>query len=93
MASSTRYDVFYDIPEKPDQLHHLSFPSQRFGKASPVLKSFQLVWFNRFKWLHYDIPRNAAFCYACCSALKAKLITPLGVMEATFVHNGYALTG
>ena len=31
--------------------------------------------------------------YACCSALKAKLITPLGVMEAAFVRNGYTLTG
>ena len=86
MASSTRSDAFNDIPEKPYQPHHLSFSSRRFGKASPVLRSFQLVWFNRFKWLHYDVPCNAAFCYVCCSALKAKLITPLGVMEA-------ALTG
>ena len=56
----------YDLPSEPYQPHHLSFPSHKFGKSSPVYHSFQVSWFNRFSWIHYDVPREAAFCFICC---------------------------
>ena len=67
-------DDVYDVPGEPYQPCHLSFPARRFGKASPVHRSFQLVWFKHFKWIHYDVPRDAAFCHVCCKAIKEKVI-------------------
>ena len=37
------------VAKKPYQPCHLSFPAHQFGKAIAVHKSFQLVWYNRFK--------------------------------------------
>ena len=82
-------DNVYNVPEKPYQLHHLSFPARRFGKASPVHRSFQLVWFNRFKWIHYNVPRDAVFCHICCKTIKEKLVNISGLTEASFLCNGY----
>ena len=90
MASrSFLVDDVYHVPEKPYQPQHLSFPARQFGKASPVHRSFQLVWFNRFKWLHYDVPRDAVFCHICCKAIKEKVVKLSGLTEASFVRNGY----
>ena len=72
-------DDVYDVPGEPYQPCHLSFPARRFGKASSVHRSFQLVWFKRFKWIHYDVPRDAAFCHVCCKAIKEKVIKVSGL--------------
>ena len=55
-------DDIYDLPDKLYQPHHLSFPTRKFGKASPVCRSFQSGRFNRFTCIHYDVPRDATFC-------------------------------
>ena len=82
-------DDVYDAPGEPYQPCHLSFPAHRFEKASPVHRSFQLVQFNRFKWIHYDVPCDAAFYHVCCKAIKEKVIKVSGLMEASFLWDGY----
>jgi len=56
-------DNVYDVLEKPYQPCYLSFPAHRFGKDNLVHRSFQLVWFNHFQWIHYvyDVPHDALY--------------------------------
>ena len=82
-------DDVYAVPDNPYQPRHLSFPAHRFGKASPVHRSFQLAWFNRFQWIHCDVPRDAAFCHVCCKAIKEKFVKVSGLTEASFLRDGY----
>ena len=63
---SLKVDDILDLPNEPYQPRHLSFPLRKFGKASPVSRAFQVSWFNRFTWIHYDVPRDSAFCFICC---------------------------
>ena len=54
---SFKVEDTYNLPaDKPYQPHHLSFPSRKFGKSSPVYHTFQVSWFNRFTWVYYDVP-------------------------------------
>ena len=82
-------DDICDIPDKPYQPHHLLLPLRKFGKSSPVYRAFQVSWFNRFSWIHYDVPRDAVFCFVCCKATKEKKLKVNGLTEATFLRSGY----
>ena len=51
-------------------------------------RSFNPDWFKCFGWLHYDISRDAAFCFVCIKALsKAQIST--GNVESAFVKTGF----
>ena len=47
------------VKAMPCQPHHLSFPLRSFGKNAPVNRSFQVSWFNRFPWIHYELDQDA----------------------------------
>ena len=48
-----------------------------------------MSWFNRFTWIHYDIPRDSDFCFICCKATKEKKLKLNGLTEGTFLSSGY----
>ena len=54
-----------EIGEKPNQPKNYKFPSREFGKKVVVKRSFQENWFSHFPWLHYDVHKDAAFCFIC----------------------------
>lgn len=88
MASFTCEDV-YGIQNKAFQPTHISFPSREFGRNSPVRRTFQAGWFNRFKWLHYDLGQDAAYCFICCKAVKGRKVRLSFKTEKSFLVNGF----
>ena len=54
-GQSKFWSIFTFIP--------LNVPRRQFGVSAPVNRSFQAAWFNRFKWLHYDVGQDAAYCF------------------------------
>ena len=77
------------MPDKPCQPHHLSFPFRSFGKNAPVNRSFQVSWFNRFPWIHYELDQDAVYCFVCCKAVKEGKIRLTGMTEASFLMKGF----
>ena len=59
-----------DLPLEPFQPRNIMFPYRSFGKTTLVKRSFQVTWFNRFSWLHYDSAVDSARCFTCCKAVK-----------------------
>ena len=55
---------FNEIPEK-NQPKYVDFPKTLFRKSS---RSFSSKWYKEFLWLHYNLDKDAAFCYTCMSA-------------------------
>ena len=88
MATFQQADV-YAVPDKPFQPTQIQFPRREFGKSAPVRRSFQATWFNRFKWLHYDVGRDAAYCFICCKAVKEGKIRLASYVEESFLVKGF----
>jgi len=53
------------LGEKPNQPRLLKFPQRKFCQKTPVKRSFQPQWFDRWPWIHYDESSDAAFCFLC----------------------------
>ena len=88
MASFTRDNV-HDVPDLAFQPTNISFPRRVFGVTKPVKRSFQASWFNRFKWLHYDVSQDAAFCFICCKAVKERKVRLSIYIEESFLVKGF----
>lgn len=52
-----------DVPAEPHQPLTFAFPKRSFGKKNAVLRSFQLDWFSKWPFLHYNEAKDAAFCH------------------------------
>ena len=78
-----------DVQEKPFQPTHLVFPRRVFGQTSHTYRSFKSTWFNSHKWLHYDVGKDAAFCFVCCKAVKAGKAKVSGSAEKSFLSTGF----
>ena len=55
-----------------------TFPSRSFGKdksGKEIKRSFQLSWYEKYKWIHYDSLHDAAFCFTCMKAVNENLVT------------------
>lgn len=88
MANFTKEDV-HAVPNQPYQPTHIQFPRREFGKSAPVKRSFQACWFNRFKWLHYDVGQDAAYCFVCCKAVKEGKMRLSSHTEESFLVKGF----
>ena len=88
MATFKREDV-RDVPDRAFQPTHISFPRREFGKSAPVRRSFQATWFNRFRWLHYDVGQDAAYCFVCCKAVKEGKVRLSSYTEESFLVKGF----
>ena len=73
-----------DVSTKPYQPRHISFPPRRFGKQSPVQRSFQSFRFGKWQWLHYDIAQDAVRYFTCCKAVKDGRAKITGQAEGSF---------
>ena len=74
------------IPDQPFHPRDLNFPFNLFGQSKPVVRSFQVSLCQQFKWLHYDAPMDAAFCFTCCKALKLKSTTDMSFLVRRFKY-------
>lgn len=72
---------------EPYQPQNISFPKTQYN-VKGFKRSFQSAWFERFPWLHYDIEKDAAFCFICIKALNAKAICS-SKLEKAFVTEGF----
>ena len=88
MASFSRDDV-HDVPNETFQPTHIALPRREFGISAPVRRSFQATWFNRFKWLHYDVGQDSAFCFVCCKAVKERKVRLSSYTEQSFLVKGW----
>ena len=56
---------------EPNQPKHYQYPKSKYKETNPSPLAFQLNWYRRHSWLHYNIERDAAFCFYCCKYLEA----------------------
>ena len=57
----------------PNQLHQpltFPFPKREFGKKVVSRRSFQILWFSKWSWLHYV--EDVVLCYTCAHAYSEK---------------------
>jgi len=47
--------------DKPHQPRRLGYPTRTFGKKNPEKWTFRAVWFEEWRWLHYDEASDIAF--------------------------------
>ena len=77
------------LGETPNQPRLLKFPQREFGQKTPVKRSFQPQWFNRWPWIHYDESSDAAFCFLCVKAYSQKKLDNCSSLETTYISAGY----
>lgn len=77
------------MPDEAFQPTHIAFPRRQFGVSAPVNRSFQAAWFNRFKWLHYDVGQDSAYCFVCCKAVKERKVKLSSYAEESFLVKGF----
>ena len=78
------------LGEQPNQPKSFLFPKRSFGKTKITNRAFQLKWFERWRWLHYDNVGDRASCYLCVTALKTGKMKPGGNIDEAFVVRGYS---
>ena len=83
---SFSHEEIKDLPDKPFQPQHYSFPSRSFGYTQPENRFFQASWFHRFSWIHYDATDDSAFCFLCCKAVNMGLTR---LSEPSFLVKGF----
>lgn len=74
-----------DIKESPFQSTNFKFPVSSFGSQK---RSFQESWYKKWKWLHYDVSLNAAFCFCCIKAYKGGMLSSHN-REMAFLSTGF----
>ena len=67
--------------QHPNQPMTFNFPRCQFGKSS---RPFQSQWFLKWKWLHYDEAKDAAFCFICMTAVKRGKMLALMQIQLLF---------
>lgn len=74
-----------------DKLHPpktFKFPHRKFGSQGAT-RTFRAEWCEKFDWLHYDAPADAAFCHVCmCAELEKKFLASTK-RDVAFISNGF----
>ena len=47
------------------QANDFEFPKTKICKKTRLFNSH---WYSKFPWIHYNIEKNAVFCFSCLSA-------------------------
>ena len=76
------------IEDKPHQPKNITFPKVQFGKTKPVFRSFQVHWFQKWKWLHWHATNECAYCHTCLTAFKGGKLSS-GCADAAFIQRGF----
>ena len=46
------------------------FPKRTFGSTKPKQRACYHGWFEKHKWLHYEVSKDVALCFVCYTANK-----------------------
>ena len=65
-----------------------SFPKRPFGSKDEE-RSFRAEWCDTFSWLHYDVGKDAAFCYLCMRCEAEKKFLASTNCEPAFISKGF----
>ena len=85
----TSFSSTQTCPDKANQPANYKFPKCHFGKTKLVSRSFQLQWFQKWKWLHYDEARDLAFCHICSTAVRTGKMKNCDNVDLTFIDWGF----
>lgn len=58
------------------------FPKQQIGSKT---RYCQRSWFDTFKFLHYDVSKDAVFCHTCIQAVEQQKIHKAKRSDSAFV--------
>ena len=64
------------------------FPKRLFG-AKKVERSFRAEWCKDFKWLHYNVESDSAFCHLCQTAEMEKKLLASTKKHPAFLNKGF----
>ena len=64
------------------------FPKHQFGRKGEQ-RSFRVEWCEEFDWLHYDVSKDAAFCYLCMHCEHEKKFLPSTKRDLAFISRGF----
>lgn len=79
------------ISDKPNQPRLKLYSKRSFGLNTVTHWSFKVVWYDKWRWIHYDQVLHKAFCYTCVLAMKQGKIKRFNAnpSEVTFLSIGY----
>ena len=73
------------ISDTPHQPAGFKFPRREIGKQH---RSFQPIWFSKWKWLHYSESDDKVFCHTCVKAVRDFKMSSKNA-EESFLTRGY----
>ena len=65
-----------------------SFPKRELGSKGEK-RSFRAEWCQQFEWLHYDVDKDAAFCYLCIKCQMEKKFLSSTKRDPAFISRGF----
>ena len=89
MANLAMANLAMAGPALPEQYHPSSifkFPKRKFGKGE---RSFRSEWCTKYPWLHYDVEKDAAFCYLCMRATQEGKFLTSSKRDPAFLKRGF----
>ena len=72
--SSMASSIVVAIPPKPHQPLHFPYPQKRFGKTKPILRAFEVSWFDKWSFLHYNEANDLVICYTCVLSFNGNML-------------------
>ena len=89
-SSAAASESLPDVGATPNQPERHSFPRRSFGRSKVVYRTFQVSWFHKWQWLHYDASQDVAFCHTCVTGIKSGKMKITGnVKDSSFIYGGF----
>ena len=76
------YNIGSSKPFHPPR--HFVFPKRIIGTRA---RYCQRSWFDTFKFLHYDVSKDAIFCHTCIQAVQQRKIRKTKCGDPAFVRD------
>ena len=76
------------LPEQFRPSKSFIFPKRKFGVKGEE-RSFRAEWCQENDWLHYNVGKDAAFCYTCMKCEHEKKFLSSKKREPAFISKGY----
>ena len=64
------------------------FPKRSFGSKGDE-RNFRAEWCDKYSWLHYDVEKDAAFCYHCMRCEAEKKFLGSTKRDGAFISKGF----
>ena len=71
------------------QARSFRFPKRLFGTSKLVFRSFQVAWFDSWRWLHYVQDGDKVICHTCTRAHRIHQLATL-MLDAAFITKCYS---